>query len=359
MVPTPPPSVPEVSTIPLPQTDSIAPRPLLRCIGPSQHLGNLSGRCGTIWMYAVAEQHAWSGQQEKGVRSLMCLCCLLSVFNYASGDNCCGISWATTAISLQGWHTEEAYWVASFSQRGCDTCLLTRWRHGLPLSGGCQLPQQALPPHLLLITAGGYAPAEWLLMLKRSPGSKISGLPSSTIALPEGSFLAGLDRGTVTLHGYGSGKMFVLSGEETALDGTPQESAARTQSTWLKWPLWFKQSLALSPENWTLSSSLSVLKWQFPLLAGNCFPYHQPCLYSLRPKSVLEPTWFYAQYDRECWSLLYKRFAARRRRPNTWRDSPTIWCLDASRLAQVATRVLFLKWTGRCCIFVDSIGVAL
>ena len=54
-------------------------------------------------------------------------------------------------------------------------------------------------------------------MLKRSPGSKISGLPSSTIALPEGSFLAGL----VTLHDYGSGKMFVLSGEERALDRTP------------------------------------------------------------------------------------------------------------------------------------------
>ena len=152
----------------------------------------LVGTCGTIWRYAVAEQHAWSGQQEKGVRSLMCRCCLLSVFNYASGDNCCGISWVTTEISLQGWHTEEEYWVALFSQRGCDTCLPTRWRHGLPLSGGCQLPQQALPPHLLLITAGGHEPAEWLLMLKRSPGSKISGLPSSTIALPEGSFLAGL-----------------------------------------------------------------------------------------------------------------------------------------------------------------------
>ena len=84
--------------------------------------------------------------------------------------------------------------------------------------------------------------------------------------------------------------MFVLSGEERALDGTPQESAARTQSTWLKWPLWFKQSLALSPGNWTLSSSLSVLKWQFPLLAENCLPYHQPFSYSLRP--------------RQCWSLL-------------------------------------------------------
>ena len=28
------------------------------------------------------------------------------------------------------------------------------------LSGGCQLLQQALPPHLALITAGGYALAE-------------------------------------------------------------------------------------------------------------------------------------------------------------------------------------------------------
>ena len=50
------PTVPEVSTIPLPQTDSIAPRPLLRCIGPSQHLGDLSGLCGTIWTYAAAVQ---------------------------------------------------------------------------------------------------------------------------------------------------------------------------------------------------------------------------------------------------------------------------------------------------------------
>ena len=142
-------------------------------------------------------------------------------------------------------------------------------------------------------------------------------------------FLLALSWGTVPLHGYGSGKMVVLSGEERALDGTPQESAAGTQSTWLKWPLWFKQSLALSPGNWTLSSSLSVLKWQFPLLAGNCLPYHQPCSYSLRPTSVLEPTCFYAQYDGECWSLLYKRFAARRRRQNTWRDHNNLSSLDA------------------------------
>ena len=123
--------------------------------------------------------------------------------------------------------------------------------------------------------------------------------------------------GTVTLHDYGSGKIFVQSGEERALDGTPQESAASTQSTWLKWPFWFKQSLAISPGNWTLLSSFIVLKWQFPLLAGNCFPYHQPCSYSLRPTSVLEITWFYAHCCRECWSLLDKRFGAMRRRKNT------------------------------------------
>ena len=83
--------------------------------------------------------------------------------------------------------------------------------------------------------------------------------------------------------------MFVLSGEERALDGTPQESAARTQSTWLKWPFWFIQSLALSPGNWTLSSSLSVLKWQFPLLAGNCL--------TINPVRI-------AYGPRQCWSLL-------------------------------------------------------
>ena len=61
-------------------------------------------------------------------------------------------------------------------------------------------------------------------MLKRSPGSKVSGMPSSTIGLPEGSFLAGL----VTAYSYLSRKIdltrgFVLCEEEGTLDGTPQE----------------------------------------------------------------------------------------------------------------------------------------
>ena len=45
-------------------------------------------------------QHAQSRQQEKGVRTLMCLFSLLSIFNYASFDNCCGIPWAPVVISL-------------------------------------------------------------------------------------------------------------------------------------------------------------------------------------------------------------------------------------------------------------------
>ena len=59
-------------------------------------------------------------------------------------------------------------------------------------------------------------------MLKRSPGSKVSGMPSSTIGLPEGSFLAGL----VAAYSYPSRKIdltrgVVLCEEEGTLDGTP------------------------------------------------------------------------------------------------------------------------------------------
>ena len=148
-------------------------------------------------------------------------------------------------------------------------------------------------------------------MLKRSPGSiRLVGCLAPPSRCLRDLFSLVLSLCTVTLHDYGSGKMFVLSGEERAPDGTPQESVARTQSTWLKWPFWFKHSLALSPGNWRLSSSFTVLKWQFPLLAGNCLPYHQPCSYSLRPTSVLEFTWFYAHCCREFWSLLDNRFGA-------------------------------------------------
>ena len=69
-------------------------------------------------------------------------------------------------------------------------------------------------------------------MLKRSPGSKVSGMPSSTIGLPERSFLTGL----VAAYSYPSRKIdlkrgFVLCEEEGTLDGTPQESDAWTQAT--------------------------------------------------------------------------------------------------------------------------------
>ena len=46
-------------------------------------------------------QHAQSRQQEKGVRTLLCLFSLLSIFNYASFDNCGGIPGAPVVISLQ------------------------------------------------------------------------------------------------------------------------------------------------------------------------------------------------------------------------------------------------------------------
>ena len=77
--------------------------------------------------------------------------------------------------------------------------------------GHAKLLQQALPPHLALISAGGYAIAEYSLMLKRSPGPKVRGMPSS-IGLPKGSFLVDI----VTERSYPSRK-------EGSLDGTLQE----------------------------------------------------------------------------------------------------------------------------------------
>ena len=79
--------------------------------------------------------------------------------------------------------------------------------------GDAKLLQQAFPPHLALITAGGYTNTEYSLMLKRSPGPKVRGMPSSTIGLPEGSFLVDI----VTECSYPSSK------EEGTLDGTLQE----------------------------------------------------------------------------------------------------------------------------------------
>ena len=62
------------------------------------------------------------------------------------------------------------------------------------------------------------------LMLKRSPGPQVRGMPSSTVGLPEGSFLVDF----VTEYSYPSRKIelkggFVLWKEEGTLDGTLQE----------------------------------------------------------------------------------------------------------------------------------------
>ena len=56
--------------------------------------------------------------------------------------------WSNT--SLPGDEAQVILWYKW--SRG--TCLLTRWRQGLSVDGGCLLPQLALPPHLALITAG-------------------------------------------------------------------------------------------------------------------------------------------------------------------------------------------------------------
>ena len=79
--------------------------------------------------------------------------------------------------------------------------------------GDAKLLQQEFPPHLALITAGGSTNAEYFLMLKRSPGPKVRGMPSSTIGLLEGSFLVDI----VTDCSYPSKK------KEGTLDGTLQE----------------------------------------------------------------------------------------------------------------------------------------
>ena len=131
-------------------------------------------------------------------------------------------------------------------------------------------------------------------------------------------------------------------------------SAARTQSTWLKWPFWFKQSLANSPRNWTLSSFI-VLKWQFPLLAGNCLPYHQSCPYNPRSTSVLELTWFYAHCCRECWSLLAKKKEHLKGLLNNLMFGPEHLALVATLVQTITCE--FLKWTRRDCLFIDCIGV--
>ena len=86
---------------------------------------------------------------------------------------------------------------------------------------------------------------------------------SSTIGLPEGSFLAGL----IAAYSYPSRKIdltrgLVLCEEARTLDGTPQESDVWTQATWLKSPFWFKQSLAnFSSELDAVVFLLIVLVW--------------------------------------------------------------------------------------------------
>ena len=102
--------------------------------------------------------------------------------------------------------------------------------------------------HLLLVVTRSLSD---YLMLKRSPGPKVRGVPSSTIGLPEGSFLINF----VTEYSYPSRKMELKGGlcyekKKEHLTGLCKNSVAWTQATWLQSP---KQSLA------NLSSGLDAV----------------------------------------------------------------------------------------------------
>ena len=73
-------------------------RLLLKLTGPSQHRGDLLdyvARDGSMLPLCSMLK------VEKGVRTLLCLFSLLSIFNYASFDNCGGIPGAPVVISPQ------------------------------------------------------------------------------------------------------------------------------------------------------------------------------------------------------------------------------------------------------------------
>ena len=110
-------------------------------------------------------------------------------------------------------------------------------------------------------------------MLKRSPGSKVSGMPSSTAW---GIFSRWSGRCVqLPLQEEDLTRGFVLCEEERTLDGTPQESDVWTQATWLKLPFWFKQSLA------NFSNELDAVGFsrklrEKVLLKNSCSIDHQP-----------------------------------------------------------------------------------
>ena len=131
-------------------------------------------------------------------------------------------------------------------------------------------------------------------MLKRSPGPKVRGMPSSTIGLPEGSFLVDF----VTEYSYPSRKIeqkggFVLWKEEGILNGTLQEFRG-LDSSHLAQVAILVQTITSEFLKWTGRCCLYPLAIVvLQLLAGNCLPYHQPnCPTTDKPMKVLEPTWF-------------------------------------------------------------------
>ena len=95
-------------------------------------------------------------------------------------------------------------------------------------------------------------------MLKRSPGPKVRGMPSSTIGLPEGSFLVDI----VTEYSYPSRK------EEGTLDGTLQEFRGLDSSHLAQVPILVQ----------TITSE--IFKW-----TGRC------CLYPLALSGIAVVGW--------------------------------------------------------------------
>ena len=177
----------------------------------------------------------------------MCLFSFLSILNYASFDNCCGIPWAPVVISLPRMTrvcliNQRSVHSACYQQATAQhrANLLVSWDARMqtlfPVASYLASPSSSIvhlnsPSQYQLkkhqwwpfstdgVAAHAHSPVEvgdanclnrrchliwhWLLlvvtrslsdylMLKRSPGPKVRGMPSSTIGLSEGSFLAGL-----------------------------------------------------------------------------------------------------------------------------------------------------------------------
>ena len=85
------------------------------------------------------------------------------------------------------------------------------------------------------------------MMLKRSPGPKVRGVPSSIMSCLKDLLSLISPLSTVTPSGRWNQKEVLCYGKKKEhLTGICKHSEAWTQATWLQSPFWFKQSLANS-----------------------------------------------------------------------------------------------------------------